>query len=92
ASSQTVKNFHRLLKMGLVNYARTKGYIVNPDSTALDASASNLLSGIAIATIGPVTARTARHHYKNVQIEADTHTIEGLLKAIGNYYSTTSES
>ncbi len=92
ASSQTVKNFHQLLKMGLVNYAKTKGYIVNPDSIALESSASNLLNGIAIATIGPVTARTARQHYKQVQIEADTHTMEGLLNAIEDYYSTTLES
>ncbi|MBI1269066.1 hypothetical protein GC174_01395 [bacterium] len=87
ASSQTVKNFHQLLKMGLVNYARKKGYIVNPDSIALESSASNLLSGIAIATIGPVTATTARQYYKHVQIEADTHTMEGLLKAIESYYA-----
>lgn len=87
ASSQTVKNFHRLLKLGLVNYARARGYIVNPESEALEASASNLLNGIAIATIGPVTARTARQCYRDVQIEADPHTMDGLLKAIECYYS-----
>ena len=86
ASSQTVKNFHQLLKQGLVNYAGSKGYIVNHESDALEAAASNLLNGIAIATIGPVTAKTARQYYKTVQIEADTHTMDGLLKAIERYY------
>lgn len=41
-----------------------------------------------IACIGPVTAQTAREHGLDVQIEAATFTIGGLVAAIVDYYRT----
>ena len=38
-----------------------------------------------VACIGPVTAGTARDHGLTVDVEADTHTIEGLLTALTNF-------
>jgi uroporphyrinogen-III synthase len=35
-----------------------------------------------VATIGPVTAATARQHGLRVDIEAPVHTIDGLVDAI----------
>jgi len=43
---------------------------------------TNLLTGGAIACIGPVTARTAREAGLSVDIEAQEHTIPGLVAAI----------
>jgi uroporphyrinogen-III synthase len=35
-----------------------------------------------VATIGPVTAATARDHGLSVDIEADVHSIDGLVEAL----------
>jgi uroporphyrinogen-III synthase len=39
-----------------------------------------------VACIGPITAQTARERGLDVQIEADTFTIDGLVAAIVRYY------
>ncbi len=46
-----------------------------------------LLNGIAIACIGPVTAKTARQRGMKVQIQPKQYTIPGLARAIAQYYS-----
>lgn len=40
------------------------------------------LSGVRIASIGPVTSQTARMHGLKVTVEAREHTMDGLLRAI----------
>ena len=40
------------------------------------------LAGIKVASIGPVTSATAREAGLTVNVEADPHTIEGLVEAI----------
>jgi uroporphyrinogen III methyltransferase/synthase len=45
-----------------------------------------LLKGIAIACIGPVTARTAKEWGLKVQIQPKQYTIPGLTRAIVDYY------
>ena len=42
-----------------------------------------------IACIGPVTAGTARELGLRVDLEAEAHTVEGLVEALTKYYSTT---
>lgn len=42
-----------------------------------------------VACIGPVTADTAREHGLTVDVEADVHTIDGLLDALTAHFSTT---
>ena len=46
----------------------------------------NVLSGIVVACIGPVTAATARAAGLNVDITAEEYTIPGLVEAIERYY------
>ena len=41
------------------------------------------LDGVKIASIGPITSATVREHGLVVDVEADPHTIEGLVAAIG---------
>jgi len=45
-----------------------------------------LLKGIAIACIGPVTAKTAKEWGMKVQIQPKQYTIPGLTKAIAEYF------
>lgn len=87
ASSQTVRNFKKILTRGLINYASSKGYIVNPSSIALEGTARSLIGDIAIATIGPVTTETAKSQLKAVDVESAEHTIDGLIDAICRYYN-----
>ncbi|MGH9804271.1 MAG: uroporphyrinogen-III synthase [Candidatus Acidiferrales bacterium] len=47
--------------------------------------ARRALRGVAIATIGPVTTRTARALGLRVAVEAKTFTVVGLVKALENY-------
>ena len=41
-----------------------------------------MLAGIKVASIGPVTSATAREAGLTVDVEAEPHTIEGLVDAI----------
>ncbi len=41
-----------------------------------------------VACIGPITAATAREHGLTVDVEADVHTIDGLLTALATSFST----
>lgn len=43
------------------------------------------LDGIKIASIGPITSATLREHGLNVDVEADPHTIGGLVEAISQH-------
>jgi uroporphyrinogen III methyltransferase/synthase len=46
----------------------------------------NLLGGIAIACIGPITARTAKNWKMRVQIQPKEYTIPALTQAIVQYF------
>lgn len=47
--------------------------------------ASDTLRPIKIATIGPVTSQTVRHHGLTVAVEAPVHTVPGLIAALVHY-------
>ena len=47
----------------------------------------NLLKGVAIACIGPVTARTAKERGLKVRIQPKQYTIHALARAIAEYFS-----
>ena len=49
-----------------------------------------LLKGIAIASIGPVTTKTAKGWGMKVQIQPKQYTIPGLTQAIAQYFSPSS--
>jgi uroporphyrinogen III methyltransferase/synthase len=42
--------------------------------------------GMKTASIGPITSRTMRDHGLKIDIEARRHNIEGLVKAIRNFF------
>jgi uroporphyrinogen III methyltransferase/synthase len=50
------------------------------------------LKGIAIACIGPVTARTAKEWGMKVQIQPKQYTIPGLTRAIAEYFTEKNSS
>jgi uroporphyrinogen III methyltransferase/synthase len=70
-SSSTVKNF----------FARLEQSGIAADE------ARSLLESVAVAAIGPITARTAREFGLNVTIEADRYTIDGLVSAMVELFS-----
>ena len=47
--------------------------------------------GMAVASIGPVTSKTARAKGLKVQVEARRHDIDGLVSAIEHFFSSTTE-
>jgi uroporphyrinogen III methyltransferase/synthase len=40
------------------------------------------LNGVKIASVGPVTSQTLREHGLKADVEANPHTMEGLVRAI----------
>jgi uroporphyrinogen III methyltransferase/synthase len=40
-----------------------------------------------VASIGPITSRTARNHGLTIAVEAERHDIPGLVEAIRNFFS-----
>jgi uroporphyrinogen III methyltransferase/synthase len=46
----------------------------------------SLLAGVSVASIGPITADTARSLGLTVDIVAEKYTIEGLCEAIVAFY------
>ena len=43
--------------------------------------------GMQIASIGPITSKTARDHGLEIDIEARRHDIDGLVEAIRQFYA-----
>ncbi|QTA92681.1 uroporphyrinogen-III C-methyltransferase [Desulfonema magnum] len=52
-----------------------------------DDALKNLMQGVTIASIGPVTADTAKELGFDVHISAESYTIPGLCEAIQQYYA-----
>ncbi|MFW6081970.1 MAG: uroporphyrinogen-III C-methyltransferase [Desulfosalsimonas sp.] len=52
-----------------------------------ESEANQLLSGVALAAIGPVSAETASEMGLKTDITAEEYTIDGLVKAVTQYYS-----
>jgi len=46
-----------------------------------------LLSSVAIACIGPITAKSVRSRGLTVQVEAREYTVDGLIRALVEYYA-----
>jgi uroporphyrinogen-III synthase len=51
----------------------------------LDKPGRELLDGVKVASIGPITSGTLREHGIKVDVEADPHMIGGLVEAIRNF-------
>ncbi|MFQ5778171.1 MAG: uroporphyrinogen-III synthase, partial [Terriglobia bacterium] len=47
--------------------------------------ARRALAGVSVASIGPITSRTARALGLRVAVEANPYTVAGLVRAIENY-------
>ncbi len=47
---------------------------------------AEILDGVAVASIGPITSRTIRDNGLSIQIEASEYTIDGLITAMTKYY------
>ncbi|MDI6870137.1 MAG: uroporphyrinogen-III C-methyltransferase [Bacillota bacterium] len=70
-SSSTVKNLVSLL---------------GGESEEGRAEVRRLFSGVTVASIGPITTKTARELGLNVQVEAAEYTIAGLVEALAGHF------
>jgi len=57
--------------------------MLGPDNVA------SLLSGVAVASIGPVTSQTAREQGLTVHVEASEYTTDGLVDALVQFFGST---
>jgi uroporphyrinogen III methyltransferase/synthase len=46
---------------------------------------------MGVASIGPITSKTAREHGLTVDVEARQHSVDGLVKAIGRFFAKEEE-
>ena len=81
ASSKTVSNFVQLVKQELTTDSTLQD-ILNP--VAVSPSARHC----AVASIGPQTSKTCYELLKKVDIEATEYTLEGLIDAIVQYFTS----
>lgn len=81
AGRERREELERLLVDGLDAAAFTSSSTVANLLAALDSDAGRL-RGALIATIGPATSATAREAGLAVDVEADPHTIDGLVDAL----------
>lgn len=56
------------------------------------ATASELLEGVVVASIGPITSATARREGVTVTVEAAAYTVDGLLAALERYFGAKKEA
>jgi uroporphyrinogen III methyltransferase/synthase len=82
------KKLKKLLAEGKIDViAFTSSSTVNHFAELLRTeNLKNLLKGVAIACIGPVTARTAKEWALKVQVQPRQYTIPDLTRAIADYY------
>lgn len=83
------KKLKQLLKEGRIDVVTfTSSSTVNHFAELLKKEElKKLLKGIAIASIGPVTAKTVKERGLKVQIQPKQYTIPGLTQAIAQYFS-----
>jgi uroporphyrinogen III methyltransferase/synthase len=66
--------------------ARRPGWITFTSSSTVQnfvaAGGADCLEGVNVASIGPITSRTAREHELTVTVEASVFTLDGLIEAI----------
>jgi uroporphyrinogen III methyltransferase/synthase len=55
----------------------------------LGEDASHLLSGVTIASLGPLTSATLRSHGLQVTVEAAVPTVEALIEVLQGYFAHT---
>jgi uroporphyrinogen III methyltransferase / synthase len=83
ASAQTVKNLTEILSIGLgaISAAETE---LTPAQRL--SSLQTLLTGVKVATIGPVTSNAARQNLKDPDIQASVFTAEGLVEEMKKFF------
>jgi uroporphyrinogen-III synthase len=80
-SSSTVRNFVALLG-GRRRPPHTNPPHTNPHHTNPSHTNNNLLDGVRLASIGPITSATLREFGLPAHVEAEEYTIAGLTRAI----------
>jgi uroporphyrinogen III methyltransferase/synthase len=88
ASEETVQRLRGLLErreLDVISF--TASSTVEHTLAALGDTRRDLLRGLTLASIGPITTQTAEAHGLTVDLTADTYTIEGLVSALEQHFS-----
>lgn len=81
--TEQAAQLQKLLVSGEVDtIAFTSSSTVTSTVTALGQHATESLSEVQVASIGPITSRTAAEHQLSVAVTAETYTVAGLLDAL----------
>lgn len=57
-----------------------------------DTKVAEMMQGVTVASIGPITSRTIKDNGLSVHVEASEYTIDGLVRALTNYYGRLQET
>lgn len=82
----------RTLRAGEIDVAIfTSSSTVHNTCDVLGDDAASVLSGLVVASIGPITSRTLEQRGVRVDVSADIYTIQGLLDALEAFFSGVNE-
>lgn len=84
------EKLHQALKEGVDVITFTSSSTAQNLLKLLGEEAHSLLKGVVLASIGPITSETLRKAGLKPTIEAQEYTIPGLVKAIQDYFASTS--
>ncbi|MCX7602957.1 MAG: hydroxymethylbilane synthase [Bryobacteraceae bacterium] len=95
ATVDVVPVYRTVVPEGLEQKAREMFSLLQPDWVTLTSSSTvrhllavvprELLEGVRLASIGPVTSRTAREAGLGIAVEAERYTVEGLAEAMADW-------
>ncbi len=89
ASTEASASLRDLLSRGELDVITfTASSTVQHTLAALGPDGPELLRGLILASIGPITTQTARDHGLDVQITADEYTIDGLVRALHAHFES----
>jgi uroporphyrinogen III methyltransferase/synthase len=80
--------FAELIETGKVDVVLfTSSSTVDSVVSLLGERAHELLTRVALASIGPITSRTLSVHGLHPQVTAERYTVEGLLDALEHHFA-----
>lgn len=85
--AETAAELARMLRAGELDIALfTSSSTVNNTCDALGDDAASVLSGLVVASIGPITSRTLEQRGIRVDVTAQVFTVQGLLDALETFF------
>jgi uroporphyrinogen III methyltransferase/synthase len=84
AAAETLRDMVRARALDAIAF--TSSSTVDNTIAALGPDARSLLAGLTLASIGPITSKTAEQHGLRIAVSASPYTTEGLVAALERHY------